>query len=184
MAERVCPVWVGYLLASPVRKLFQNPKKILGPFVKDGMRVLDIGCAMGFFSLPMAEMVGSNGRVVCVDLQEKMIRLFEKRANKAGLLNRIETRICKDNSLGLDGLNEMIDFALAFYIVHEVPDVSNFFSEIYKSLKHSGKLLVAEPKGHTTDESFESMIVVAKQIGFMVIDSPRLRQSRVVLLEK
>ena len=98
MAERVCPVWVGYLLASPVRKLFQNPKKILAPYVEDGMKVLDVGCAMGFFSLPLARMIGSNGKVICVDVQEKMIKSLEKRAQKAGLANRIETRVCRHNS--------------------------------------------------------------------------------------
>ena len=49
MAEHVCPVWVGYLLASPVRKLFDNPEKVLAPYVKEGMTVLDVGSAMGFF---------------------------------------------------------------------------------------------------------------------------------------
>ena len=65
--EHVCPVWVGYLLASPVRKLIQNPKKLLSPYVEEGMTVLDAGCAMGFFSLPMARMVGPNGKVICGD---------------------------------------------------------------------------------------------------------------------
>ena len=52
MAEDVCPVWVAYLLASPLRKLLQNPERILAPCVHEGMTVVDIGCAMGFFSLP------------------------------------------------------------------------------------------------------------------------------------
>jgi len=51
MAEHRCPVWVGYFLASGLRKLLQNPVKILSPYVKRNMTVLDIGCAMGFFSL-------------------------------------------------------------------------------------------------------------------------------------
>jgi len=51
MAKRVCPVWVGYLLASPIRKLFQNPQRILSPYVENGMKVLDVGCAMGFFKI-------------------------------------------------------------------------------------------------------------------------------------
>ena len=67
MAERVCPVWVGYFLTSPIRKLFQNPQKILSPYVENGMKVLDIGC--GFFSLPLAQMVGSKGKAISVDVQ-------------------------------------------------------------------------------------------------------------------
>lgn len=61
MKQRVCPVWMGYLLVSPLRKLFMGPEKILGPFVRPGMKVLDIGCAMGFFSIPAAKMLGPRG---------------------------------------------------------------------------------------------------------------------------
>ena len=67
MANRTCPIWVGYLLASPLRKLLENPEKILKPHVNEGMKVLDIGSAMGFFSLPLAKIVSTKGKVVCVD---------------------------------------------------------------------------------------------------------------------
>jgi ubiquinone/menaquinone biosynthesis C-methylase UbiE len=184
MVEKVCPVWVGYLLASPVRKLYQNPKKILGPYVKEGMKILDIGCAMGFFSLPLAEMVGCNGRVICVDIQEKMIRSLEKRAQKAGLSDRIETRLCKNNSLGLDDFKEEIDFALASAVVHEVSDASGFFSEIHKTIKPTGIFLVVEPKGHVSKKDFETTVSIAEQNGFEVIDSPQIGRSRIVLLGK
>ena len=59
----VCPWWIGYLLASPVRRMFQKPETIVGPFVKRGMRILEIGPGMGFFTLPMAGMIGLEGRV-------------------------------------------------------------------------------------------------------------------------
>lgn len=184
MAEKVCPVWVAYLLASPIRKLSQNPQKILKPFVKDKMKVLDIGCAMGFFSLPLARMVGSDGKVICVDMQEKMINSLKKRANKAGLSNIIETRLCSKNSLGLDNLTEKIDFALAFAVVHEVPDTSTFFSEISKALKQNGKLLIAEPKGHISEKDFKTSISEAEKNNLKVIDSPQISRSLTVLLEK
>ena len=184
MAEKVCPVWFGYLLASPVRKLFQNPQKMLSPYVKEGMNVLDIGCAMGFFSLPLAKMVGSNGKVICVDVQEKMIEALEKRAQKAKMSDRIETRICRHNSLNLNDLKEKIDSVLAAAVVHEVPDASAFFSEIYETIKKDGKFLVVEPKGHISEKDFEISISLAEQNGFEVIDSPQISRSRVVLLGK
>jgi len=184
MAERVCPVWVGYFLASPVRKLFQNPKKILSPYVENGMKVLDIGCAMGFFSLPLAQMVGSKGKVICVDVQEKMIRSLEKRAQKAGLSNRIETRICHHDSLGLDDLTEEIDFALASAVVHEIPDASRFFSEIYQTMKPNGKILVIEPKGHVSEKHFEITVSAAEQKGFKIVERPQIDWIRVILLGK
>ena len=184
MAERLCPVWVGYLLASPVRKLVQNPKKILAPYVEGSMKVLDIGCAMGFFSLPLAQMVGSSGKVICVDLQEKMIKSLEKRALKRKLSSRIETRICHYNSLGIDDLKDEIDFALAFAVVHEIPDVGAFFSQICETLKPAVRFLVAEPQGHVSEKDFEITVSIAEQSGFKVIDSPQISRSRVVLLER
>jgi ubiquinone/menaquinone biosynthesis C-methylase UbiE len=184
MAEHICPVWVGYLLASPLRKLFQNPRKILGPYVNKGMKVVDIGCAMGFFSLPLAEMVGPKGKVICVDIQERMIRSLEKRARKAGLSGRIKTLVCHDDSLGLDGIKEEIDFALACAVVHEVPDSTGFFSEIYKVLKPTGRLLVAEPNGRVSEEDFEKTVSIAEQNGFTVTDTPQINRSRAVLLQK
>jgi ubiquinone/menaquinone biosynthesis C-methylase UbiE len=184
MAQRVCPVWIGYLLASPVRKLFQNPNKILSKYVQEGMKVLDIGCAMVFFSLPLAEIVGPNGRVICVDIQEKMIKSLEKRAQKAGLSKRIETRQCSADSLGLDDLTEEIDFALASAVVHEVSGPYSFLSKIHEILKPTGKFLVAEPKGHVSQRDFEMTVSMAEDVGFEVIERPQIGRSRAVLLGK
>jgi len=184
MAGKVCPVWVGYLLASPVRRLYQNPEKILSSYVDEGMKVLDIGCAMGFFSLPLASMVGAGGKVVCVDLQEKMIQSLEKRARKAGLIERIETRLCRHNSLGLQDIKEEIDFAFASAVVHEIPDVPRFFSEVYQTLKPTGRFLVLEPKGHVSEKDFQVTVSVAEKSGFVVVDRPQIGRCRVVLLKK
>ena len=185
MAEHhLCPVWIGYLHVIPVRKLFQNPKKILEPYVNEAMTVADIGCAMGFFSLPLAKMVGPSGKVICVDLQEKMIRKLEKRAQKAGLSGRIETIICNDKSLGLDDFKEKIDFALAMAVVHEVSDSARFFSEVNEAMKPSGRLLMAEPRGRVPENEFERTVSVAKHNGFIVTDRPQIKRGRTVLLQK
>ena len=106
MAEHVCPWWMGYVLISPLRRLLQNPRKILDSHVKPGMITLDVGCGMGYFSLAMAETVGPEGKVVCVDLQPKMIEALKRRASKAGVLDRIDHRVCDKNGLGLDDLGE------------------------------------------------------------------------------
>jgi len=184
MAEHVCPIWVGYLLASPLRKLFQNPKKILGPYVHKGMKVLDIGCAMGFFSLPLAEMVGSGGKVFCIDVQEKMIVSLKKRARKAGLSDNIEAHVCSSDSLGLKDRVEQIDFAAAIAVVHEVPDTERFFSEVYDAIKPGGRMLVAEPKGHVSQADFDVTVSTAEQAGFALTDRPGISRSRAVLLGK
>ena len=182
--ERVCPFWVGYFLICPVRKWFQNPKKLLSGYIRPGMKALDIGCAMGFFSLPLSKMVGPDGKVICLDVQERMIQTLRKRANKAGLLDRIETRICKSDSLGLEDLNEEIDFALASAVVHEVPDTEAFFSEIHRVMKKSGKFLVIEPKGRVSEEAFEKTVALAENAGFEIIERPAVRGGHSALFVK
>lgn len=184
MAERTCPVWVGYLLASPVRKLYENPKKILGKYIKEGMTVLDLGSAMGFFSIPAARLVGPNGKVICVDVQEKMIEKLKTRARRAGMLDRIETIVCDENSLKLTDYTNKIDFAFAIAVIHEVPNVESFFSDAYKALKSNTKFFIVEPKGHVTGEDFKKTVTIAEQNGFKVIDRPKAGRNLAVLLEK
>ncbi len=184
MADHVCPFWVGYLLASPVRKLLQSPQRILGPYVTEGMNVMDIGCAMGFFSLPLARLVGTTGKVYCVDLQERMIQSLERRAKKAGLADRIETRVCAQDSLRLDDLVGQIDFALAFAVFHEVPDRSKALSEIHAALKPSGKLLAAEPRKRVSEGDFKELIAIAEKVGYSAVERAKIKSSHAVVLER
>ena len=184
MAESVCPFWVGYLLSSPLRRLLQDPEKILGPYVKPGMTALDVGCAMGFFSLSLARMVGEKGKVVCLDLQEKMLRSLRKRATKAGVADRINTRLGGKDSLGLQEFEGKIDFALAFAVIHEVPDAGGFFGEISKTMKTGSMCLVAEPRWHVSAEEFEATLSIAEEKGFQVGDRPTVVWSRSALLVK
>jgi ubiquinone/menaquinone biosynthesis C-methylase UbiE len=184
MAGNVCPWWVGYLLMSPLRRWAQNPKHILSPYVKPGMIALDVGCGMGFFSLDMARLVGSDGKAICVDLQSRMIQSLIRRAEKAGVLNRIVHRVCSEDSLGIEDFIGQIDFVLAFAVVHEVPDAFAFFHQIYKVLKSEGVFLCAEPRGHVSEKSFRETESTAQRAGFKTIDRPLIKRSRAVLLKR
>ena len=184
MSERVCPWWLGYLLAAPMRKLAQNPSRILSPYVKQGDTGLDAGSAMGFFSLPMAQLVGETGHVISIDLQEKMLRGLKRRAAKNGLDKRMEMRLCTARSLCIDDLVEKVDFALAFAVVHEVQDPARFLREIFSSLRKAGLFLLSEPTGHVTMEAFNQTLNVARDIGFQVVSSPVIRRSHSAVLTK
>lgn len=184
MPAKVCPAWLGHFLANPIRKLLHPPQTILTPYVKEGMTVLDVGCGMGFFSIPLAQMVGKNGKVICVDMQEKMLQGLKNRAQKKEVFTRIETRLCSQQTLGLQDLVAKIDFALAFAVVHEVPEPPRFFAELAATMILSGKVLLTEPKGHVSKEEFTITISMAQQHGFTIVEEPKIFRSRSVLLRK
>lgn len=179
--EHVCPWWIGYLLIAPIRKLFQNPVRITYPYLKPGMKVLDYGSAMGFFSLPMAERVGPAGKVYCVDIQEKMLNKLLKRAEKAGLRNIEPRLLVKGNEL--DNLAGNIDFCLLFAVVHEVPDANKLFALLNKIIKREGQILFAEPAGHVSEIEFNESLKIAGEYGFKVSDNPYISKSRTILLK-
>jgi ubiquinone/menaquinone biosynthesis C-methylase UbiE len=182
--HHVCPVWVGYLLASPIRVLFQDPEKILAPHISSGMCVLDVGSAMGFFSLPMARLVGPKGRVICADLQQKMLDSLVRRARRARVLDPIETRLCAADSLGITDLHGQIHFALLFAVVHEIDDPVRLFSEVHHVLTPGGRVLIAEPKGHVRGHAFRETLSITERSGLRKIDSLQIPWSHAALLEK
>lgn len=186
MSEKthVCPVWIGYLLASPIRKLFHNPDRILGPYIRPGMTVVDVGCAMGFFTIPAARMVGEDGRVVAVDLQPEMLEKLTSRAVKAGVAGRIETRACSAESTGLQDMEGRADVVLAIAMVHETPDPERLIDELVRCLKPGGRLLIAEPSGHVSGEAFRGTLGLATKAGLELLDTPRVSRAHSACLAK
>ena len=183
-AQRVCPWWLGYFLASPIRKLRYNPRTLLAPYVKEGMKVLDFGSAMGFFSIPLAQIVGPAGKVICIDMQERMLARLKKRAQKAGVSAQIDARLCTQDSPGLEPLAGTIDFALLFAVVHEVPARAALFAGVVAALKPQAKLLLAEPKGHVSAEDFARTLAIAKEKGFVEVATPEISRTFAVLLQR
>jgi SAM-dependent methyltransferase len=184
MAQRICPWWLGYFLACPLRRLYQDPRRILAPFVREGMTLLEPGPGMGFFTLEMAKMVGPKGRVVCTDIQPRMLERLRRRAVKAAVSDRIDARLIKPETMGLEDLKAQADFCLAFAVAHEMPDAVGFFKETHAALKPGAKLLLAEPKGHVNEKEFEVTLDAAKAAGFAVVDRPAIRGSRSAVLMK
>jgi ubiquinone/menaquinone biosynthesis C-methylase UbiE len=182
MSKGSASIAMSYFLASPLRRLFHNPRKILAPHVRNGMKVLDIGCGMGFFTLPLAKMVGPEGRIICVDMDVKVFGPLLLRTMKAKLFDRIETRICDEKSLGLDGLSKKIDFIFAFAVAHEVPDVSSFFSELCRAGKLDSRFLVVEPKGHVSEGFFNRIVTIAEHNGLEVMNRPEIPYCHAVLM--
>lgn len=148
------------------------------------MVVLEPGCAMGYFTLPLARMVGPEGRVIAVDIQPKMLVSLDRRARKAGLVDRIEIREAGPGGLGIDDLAGSADFCTVIHMAHEVPDLERFFNEVSVTLKPGGRALLMEPRWHVTEDEFELSLSAATAAGLRIIESPHIRGDRKALFER
>jgi ubiquinone/menaquinone biosynthesis C-methylase UbiE len=180
----ICPWWIGYLLASPVRRIVHRPEEILEGYVLPGMTVLEPGPGMGFFTLELARRVGPAGRVVAVDIQPRMLAALERRMAKAGFGARVDARVAAADSMNLGDLAGKVDFTLAFAVVHEMPSAAAFFREAAAASKPAARLLFVEPSGHVSAAAFDAEIQAARVAGFGTVGTPVVRKSHATLLEK
>jgi len=178
----VCSAEHAGWLTMPGRRLLTNPSRILHGLVRPGDTVVDLGCGPGFFTLPMAEMVGDGGGVIAVDLQAAMLDKLRSRAERKGLAGRIRLHQCSSDALGLDG--ERADFALAFWMVHEVPDSARFLEEVHAVLREGAQLLLVEPRGHVSAEAFADTEAAAMRLHMQPTARPKVAFSRTMLLRR
>jgi ubiquinone/menaquinone biosynthesis C-methylase UbiE len=168
----VVPWWLGPLLASPVRRLLQNPERLVASLVRPGDKVLEVGPGMGFFTLPLARAVGEQGRVVCVDVQPRMLRGLSRRLEKRGLAGRVAVRQCSADGLGVSDLEGTMDLVLAIHVVHEMLAPGAALREMARALRSGGRLLLVEPAGHCPERVFQAEIDWAARAGLARIPDP------------
>ena len=178
---RVCPAEFAWGIDNLFRKWIHNPKKILGKYVKEGMIVLDVGCGSGLFSIEMSKMVGKSGKIIAADLQEGMLQKLKNKIQETEIGKRIKLHKCEKNKIDI---LEKVDFVLAFYMVHEVPDQKKLLEEIKSILKSNGKIFIIEPIFHVSKQAFEETTNRAVAIGFKPVEKPKVFLSRTVVLKK
>ncbi len=179
--QRVCPWWCCFTFDNAFRRIFHDPERILGPYVKPGWTVLDVGPGMGYFTITLARLVGDTGKVIAADLQQKMLDGIARRALRAGVRQRVELLRSQPDRIGID---RQVDFCLVFWMAHEVPDLARFFAEIASSLKPDGLLLLAEPVLHVSRRSFDSTLGMAEDAGLTEAGGPDIFASHAALLKR
>ena len=173
-----CPWWFGYTFDNPLRRLVHDPAAIFAGLVAPGDTVTDIGCGLGYFTIGLARLVGPNGRVIALDVQPQMIARARRRTTRKGLADRVSFHVCADDRLGLTG---PIDFALAFWMVHEAKQQRALLAEVYEALGPGAKLLVVEPRLHVTRAMLDATAERAAAVGFAVSPGPAVRLSTSLL---
>ena len=180
-SRHVCPHKFAFILDNWIRRLIQNPAKILAGYIQPGATVMDIGCGPGFFTIEMARMVGPEGKVIAIDLQPEMLASTLKKAARKGLSDRIITHQCAADRIGFD---QAADFILAYYMVHETPGPAAFLAEVKTMLKKNGRLLIVEPRMHVSKTAFTNMLAEAEKTGLKAEDFPSKKGGYSALLSR
>ena len=175
----VCPTELACSLDNLFRRGVHNPRKLLEPFVSKNMTVLDLGCGPGYFTTELARLVGEEGRLIAADLQQGMLDKVIIKIRGTDLERRVKIHKCQENKIGV---SEKVDFVLAFWMVHEVPDPQRLFGELKSILNPNGRIWIIEPKIHVKKRSFKKMTTHCELAGFEIIDRPKVCLSRTVIL--
>ena len=181
MDIHVCPWWLAYTFDHRLRLLAHNPEKLFGEYVRPNMTVVDLGCGLGFNSMGLAKLVGNSGKVVALDIQQKMLEGVIRRAKKMGLENRIEPHLATGNDFCLE---VKAQFILAFYMVHEVPDPDRFMAQVADNLSEEGRFMMVEPPFHVSMKNFEKSIAFAESSGLVLEKSYKILFGRAAVFKK
>ena len=182
--HRVPPWWMGYLFLLPVRKLWENPRNVLEPWVHEGDTAFELGPAMGYFTLDLARLVGPGGRVICSEVQPRMLEVLERRLEKAGLSDTVDARIGQPDDPCIDDLVGTLDFAYLHHVIHEVTDPARVIGRVSAAMRPGGKVFLAEPNGHMKKEEFLQEVALAQETGLRAITRPRIWRQMTVVMEK
>jgi ubiquinone/menaquinone biosynthesis C-methylase UbiE len=174
----ICPPEKAKGLNSRLRKIVQNPKKILRNHVKPGMKVLDFGCGPGMFSVEIVEL---GAEVIAADLQQEMLDILKENISGTTYEKKIKAVKCNKEYINV---KEKVDLVFTFYVLHEVPDKEKFFRQAKQILKEKGRLYIAEPAFHVSRNDFEEEIELAEKHGFHTIERPKYWLSRAAVLER
>lgn len=162
----ICGVDHAKWLDNGLRRFMHNPQRLFGAYIKSGDTVLDIGCGPGAFIPGFAKMVGTSGKIIAIDLQEEMLELAKKKAQSAGVRDRVQFHQCGSDSLNI---SVQANFALTFYMVHEAPDPMRLIDQVCTLLTQGGYYYLSEPKFHVTENQYRDVVARCVSNGLTVV---------------
>lgn len=159
-----CPAWLSWMVDNPFA--MRRTRAALDQLrLARGMDVLDAGCGPGRLTIPIAEAIGPDGRVLAVDIQPDMLRRAREKARQARTTN-IEFML---TGLGQGSLpHRRFDRAILSSVLGEIPDRLAALQAIHDSLKPGGFLLVNEVIGDPHYQSRSKVEALAEESGFRI----------------
>lgn len=126
-------------LDSLERRQDMPPYETLEKFgLSDQGVFLDIGCGIGYFTIPAAEIL-KHGKVIGIDIMEEMLQYVRERA---GSLTNIEFKKSDEYSFPIE--DSSVDYAMLSNVLHEVEDKVKYLKEIKRVLRNNSSLYLIE----------------------------------------
>ncbi len=127
---------------------FADPKSnVLQLGLREGMRVADLGAGSGHYSLAAAGVIGHDGRVYAVDLQEDVLKHLVDSARRMGLRNVEMVWGDIERRGGTKLRDHSMDAAILSNVLFQVDQKKDLSAEVFRILKPGGKLLVVDWAG-------------------------------------
>ncbi len=127
---------------------FSDPKSnVLQMGLREGMKVADLGSGSGHYSTAAAGVVGREGHVYMVDIQEEVLKHALDTAHGMGLRN---VEIVWGNIEHLGGTklrDQAVDAVILSNVLFQAEDKQSLIAEIKRIIKPGGRLLVVDWAG-------------------------------------
>jgi arsenite methyltransferase len=136
--------------------------------IKEGDTVLDLGSGAGFDAFLAAKRVGTNGKVIGVDMTEEMIAKAKENANKYNYTN-VEFRLGDIEKLPVD--DNSTDIIISNCVINLAPNKLNVFKEASRVLKSGGRMYISDIVllEELTDEQKNDETLIAGCVGGAVL---------------
>lgn len=127
------------------KTLFLTPERIVKTFnLEKGDHAADFGAGHGFFAIPMAKIVGGNGKVYAFDVQKSALDILRAKAKLDHLLNIEPVWADLEQPRGSKLKDAYLDFVLIANILFQTENKQNLFEEAFRLLRPKGRLAIIE----------------------------------------
>jgi ubiquinone/menaquinone biosynthesis C-methylase UbiE len=136
------PEFLANVIDNPFRRRIQPPSEMpIRHGVAPGMTVLEVGPGNGRYTIETARRVGSRGKLITIDIEPKMIKHAQQRAQVEGITN-LEAKVADVYTLPFE--DGMFDAIYMITVIGEIPEPERAMKEFYRVLSPSGTLAFSE----------------------------------------
>ena len=144
-AKFPAPAFISVFLDSGFRKRMQPPARIIADSgIRPGMKVLEVGCGSGAFTLDAARAAGANGKVYALDIQKDMLSRLRNKLAKPENKDIANIEMINRSAYELPFQEGSLDLIFTVSVFQEIPDKRKALSEMYRVLKPGGILAISE----------------------------------------